>query len=110
VLRRQRREREALPLFVASIAAGQPTIKAVMDERAERWARNEQGRREHLAHQWRRVRRRLSKYGDNLRPALLACWNTCGWPADPVYLLDMLQMSDTGRLDLELRRRFERRK
>jgi hypothetical protein len=100
VLRRQQIERDALPLFATTIASEQPAVDDVMTARAMIWARQERKDRAHRAAKWRQARRQLASYGDNLRPVLAAHWQRCGWPADPVYLLEMLHMFDTGRLEL----------
>ncbi|MGE4043406.1 MAG: hypothetical protein AB7F35_01035 [Acetobacteraceae bacterium] len=99
VLRRQRLERDALPLFADLIAERQPSVDAVMQKRADDWVRFEQEQRDHRAAQWRKARRRLYAYGDNIRPVLLSYWNQHRWlPGDPVYLLDMCHMFDRGTL------------
>ena len=101
VLRCQKREREALSLFADEIQDQQPNVDDVMAARAARWTQREQDGRAHRALKWRQSRARLARYPDRERSALLAYWQRCGWPADPVYLLEMLHMFDTGRLDLQ---------
>lgn len=99
VVRRQRQERESLPLFADLIAEQQPTVDRVMEERADRMARTEQSSRDYRAGKWREARHRLYGYGDNIRPILLSYWNNHRWlPGDPSYLLDMLHMYDRGKL------------
>lgn len=100
VTRKHAREREALPLFAAQIAAEQPAVDNVMRDRAEAFARWEGCQRVQRATDWRRARRTLSAYPAAERSALLEYWNRCSWPADPVYLLCMLNMYATGRLEL----------
>jgi hypothetical protein len=100
VRRRQQNERDALPLLAAMIEAEQPTLDDVMTARAASWAQQEQKDRAHRAAKWREARRKLTSYRDDVRPALLAFWQRCGWPADPVYLLEMLHMFNTGQLEL----------
>ncbi len=39
-------------------------------------------------------RARLASYTENARPALAGYWNRRGWPADPVYFMEI--MHDTG--------------
>lgn len=104
VLRHQRSEREALPLFAATIAAEQPAVDDVMTVRAANWTQQERKDRAHRAAKWREARRKLASYSGYVRPALAAYWQNCGWPADPVYLLEMLHMFDTGQLRLPLPR------
>lgn len=101
VVRKQARECEALPLFAEQIAATQPAVENVMRDRAEAFARWEGNQRTQRASDWRRARRVLGEYQGAERAALVAYWNACRWPADPVYLLCMLNMYATGRLDLQ---------
>src|SRR5271163_274730 len=68
--RRQQIEREALPLFAATIAAAQPTVDAAMNQRAASWTQQEQKDRAYRAAKWRQARTRLAGYGDNLREEL----------------------------------------
>lgn len=100
VERKQAREREAFPLFADQIGASQPPVENVMRERAEAFARWEGNERTQRAFDWRRARRVLREYEGEERAALVAYWNACRWPADPVYLLCMLNMYATGRLDM----------
>ena len=98
--RRQRLDREKIPLFADLVAAGQKDADMLMRERAEAWERQTASQRAQRAADWRRARARLRSYGDNLRPARLAYWQGCKWPADPSYLLSMMHMFDDGRLDI----------
>ena len=98
--RKQRLEREALPLLADMVAADQMDADSIMRERAAAWEAQTIRDRQRRAELWRRARSRLSAYGDNVRPALLRYWNACRWPADPSYLLSMLHMFDTGQLDI----------
>lgn len=97
--RKQHREREALPLFADAIAAEQPDADQVMQQRAERAARQQADDRAYRAAGWRRARARLAEYPDPLRAQLRAYWQGCGWTADPSYLLGMLTSFDRGELD-----------
>lgn len=97
--RKQRRERESLPLFAEAIAAEQPSADDVMQLRAERAERQQAQDREHRAAEWRRARARLASYPQPLRAQLRTYWQGCGWTADPSYLLSMLRMFDQGRLN-----------
>lgn len=99
--RKQRLERERLPLLADLVAEQQPAADAVMADRAERWERSEQAARDRRAADWRRARARLASYGDNLRPMLRQLWNAAPYPATPVYLLDMLHSFDRGNIDPE---------
>lgn len=96
---KQRREREAIPLFASDVAAGQRDADTVMRERAERWERAQIEGRARRAQLWRDARKKLAAYPIEQRRDLLAYWQRCGWPADPVYLSSMLHMYDTNRLD-----------
>jgi hypothetical protein len=97
--RTQRRQRESLPLFRDLIAERQPSIDAEMARRAEWWPRMQQESRDRRARDWRRARRRLAEYGDNLRRLIVRLWCDCPYPADPCYLLDLLHDIDAGRVD-----------
>jgi len=97
--RKHRLERERLPLFAKQIAEQQPDADTVMAERAERWVRWQQERRDTRAANWRRARAKLFTYGDNIRAVLRRLWNEAPYPAAPEYLADMLHRYDTGRLD-----------
>lgn len=99
--RAQQAQRDKLPLLAPLIAERQPSADAEIARRAAWWPRVQQRDRDRRAHDWRRARARLARYGDNLRPLLIQLWNGCPYPADPVYLLDMLHSIDTGRIDPE---------
>ncbi|MGY6259180.1 hypothetical protein ACXIVK_37785 [Paraburkholderia caledonica] len=98
--RKQRLEREALPLFADQIAAEQIGADEEMEGRRAQWDRQTASDRLRRATQWRRARGRLRGYLAPVRSALHAYWQQCRWPADPEYLLTMLHMYDTGRLSL----------
>jgi hypothetical protein len=61
----------------------------------------QQDARDRRAADWRRARRRLAAYGDNLRPVIRQLWRDCPYPADPSYLLDLLHAVNAGRIDPE---------
>ncbi|MDG3575997.1 hypothetical protein P7F60_06350 [Rhizobium sp. YJ-22] len=99
--RKQRMERERLPLFAEVIAEQQPDADTVMAKRAVQWDQWQQEHRDQRAQLWRRARQRLFGYGNNIRLTLRRLWNTCPYPGTPVYLLDLLHSYDVGRLDPE---------
>lgn len=99
--RKQRLERERLPLFSEMIAEQQPDADTVMADRAEKWVLWEQENRNRRAANWRRARARLFSYGDNVRQVLRDLWSKAPYPGTPEYLLDMLHSFDVGRLDPE---------
>jgi len=71
-----------------------------MEKRITQHAKTEQITRDHRAQKWRKGRKRLDGYGDNIRPILLSYWNIHRrLPGDPMYLLDMLHSYDIGRLN-----------
>lgn len=98
--RGQRREREAFPLLAPLIAEQQPPIEEIMARRATRWIEDQQAYRARRAAEWRKARVRLGHYAPDIRAKLLAYWQGCKWPGDPNYLLSMLHMFDTDRLDV----------
>lgn len=101
VLRRQRNEREALPLFADQIAAEQPDVDVVMEARRNNWRRHEQTDRDRRAEKWRQGRARLAAYPIEIRGRLLNYWNNHRWlPGTPAYFLDMMHMWDSGVLHM----------
>ena len=99
--RAQQTQRDKFPLLAPLIAEQQPSAEAEMARRAAWWPEVQQRDRDRRAHSWRRARVWLAGYGDNLRPLLIQLWRDCPYPADPVYLLEMLHSIDTGRIDPE---------
>lgn len=99
--RKQRLEREALPLFADVVAADQPDADQVMAARLAKSLEVEQMTRDRRAADWVRARRRLASFGGNAAAVLLAGWNRAPYPADPVYLLMFLHSFDQGRFTLE---------
>jgi urease accessory protein UreF len=98
--RKMRLEREALPLFADEIASEQIDADTEMAGRAARWSTRQRLDREHRAAKWREGRRKLRAYAAPVRAQLLAYWQSCRWPADPVYLLSMLHMFKENHLEL----------
>lgn len=99
--RKQRLEREAMPLLADLIAEAQPEEDAVMHARAVRWAESEATTRLRRADRWREARRRLAALSGNERIVLRDAWNRAPYPADPVYLLDFLHSYMGGRFTLD---------
>jgi hypothetical protein len=106
---RRRLELEALPLFSEQIAtehAAEPALEhpdadTVMAHRAVAWDQYQQQNRDEKAARWREARRRLSTFGDNVRPILRKLWNEAPYPGDPGYLLSFLHSYDVGRIDVD---------
>lgn len=97
--RRQRLEREKLPLFADMVAAEQPSEDEVMAARAERWEIMEEEQRAAKAAKWREARARLNSLGGNLRAVVLDYWNQHRWlPGEPGYLLDLVHQVREGRM------------
>jgi len=99
--RKQKAEREALPLFAGQVAAEQIDVDEEMTAPRLQWERQQATDRKRRADKWREARRRLNDYQEPVRGVLLAYWQGCKWPADPSYFLSMLHMYDTGRLALD---------
>lgn len=97
--RKQRLEREALPLFAGHIAAQQRGVEDEMRDRADRWSVSQQASRDQRAESWRAARRRLFTLNHDLRHLIRALWRGCPYPADPVYFADLLHQIEVGRLD-----------
>jgi len=96
VVRKLARERAALPLFADRIAAAQPGIDTIMNDRGARWARREQEMRDFRAGQWRKIRARFYALSPAQRDAVRAAMHRYGGPADPIgwaYLI----CQETGR-------------
>ena len=99
--RKQRLEREALPLLAELVAEAQPSEDDVMEARAANWQNQERRSRAYRADRWREARRRLSAFSANERAVLRDAWNRAPYPADPVYLLDFLHSIAVGRFTLD---------
>ena len=99
--RKQRLEREALPLLAYLVAEAQPSEDDVMEARAVQWLEHERRSRALRADRWREARRRLSGFSADERAVLRDAWNRAPYPADPVYLLDFLHSYGVGRFTLD---------
>jgi hypothetical protein len=102
--RKQRREREAHPLFAEQIAqeqAERPGVDDVMQQRAESFARREKEERYHRARKWREARAKIAAHDEPARSTIRKFWNDAPYPADPVYLLGMLHDIEKGRIRLD---------
>lgn len=99
LLRKQRLEREALPLFAGQIANHQPEVDDVMHDRAADWLNAQRARRQERAAHWRDVRERLFAIDESLRMTVRRLWRTCPYPADPSYFGDLLHQIAVGRID-----------
>jgi hypothetical protein len=97
--RKQRLEREALPLFADEIAAGQHGVDEEMARRAVWWDERERDQRRERAGRWRDARARLFALPDALRRTIRTIWRTCPYPADPACLADLLHQIAVGRVD-----------
>lgn len=101
LIRKQRLEREALPLFSDQIAVQQPAVDEVLHDRAIGWMDAQRDRRTERAAHWRDARRRLFVLDSALRVTVRALWRTCPYPADLSYFADLLHQIAIGRLDPE---------
>jgi hypothetical protein len=97
--RKQKRERDSLPLLADQIAETQPDADTVMRERDRRWEADEIERRKRRAADWRRARARLFILGDNNRRVVREVWAVAPYPATPTYFIDMLDRIDRGTFD-----------
>jgi hypothetical protein len=95
----QRRQRDRLPLLADLIAAEQPSIEAVIEERHQAWPKWQQEKRDDRAARWREARRQLATYALITRHAIRRLWNDAPYPGDPSYLGDFLLQIERGRLD-----------
>lgn len=99
--RKQKAEREAMPLFAAEIAASQKSPDDVMQDRADSWAASEARTRLWRADRWRQGRREIDAMPPRMRQKVRAAWDGAPYPADPVYLLDFLHDLRVGRYSLD---------
>lgn len=98
-LRKQRLEREALPLFADDIGATQHSVDEEMARRAIWWEVAERERRDQRAARWREGRSRLFAFPDRLRHRIREIWRTCPYPADAASFADFLYQIEVGKLD-----------
>jgi hypothetical protein len=94
--RKQRIEREALPLFAEAIAATQVEVDEEMRRRSVRWINREHEDRQQRAVRWREARARLFALPEDLRRRARDLWRRCPYPADPTYLADFLRSIEAG--------------
>ncbi|UWR62783.1 hypothetical protein [Phaeobacter inhibens] len=99
--RKQRMEREALPLFADQIAEEQPSEDQVMANRAKAWSEQEVRDRSARAGKWREARRMIDSMPEDERRAVRRAWDCAPYPADPSYLLSVLHSYSLGRIDLK---------
>ena len=99
--RKQKKEREAFPLFADEIAENQPSADAEMQRREELWSNSQAKDRHRRAEKWQEARAKLRSYPEQERCKLLAYWNKRIYPGAPEYLLSMMHSYDMGRLDME---------
>ena len=99
--RKQRLEREALPLLADLVAEAQPSEDDVMRARADQWTAQEARDRSRRARKWLEARARLAALSSIERAVLRRAWDCAPYPADPVYLLDFLHSYSTGRITLD---------
>ena len=78
--RKQRLEREALPLLAELVAEAQPSEDEVMDARAVRWLEQERRSRAYRAARWRAARGRLAAFSANERRGPARCLEPCPLP------------------------------
>ncbi len=98
-LRKQRNEREALPLFADVIAERQPSVDQEMVRRVRWWDESERRTRQHRADAWPRGRATLFALEPAQRQVIRDLWRTCPYPADPSYFADLLFQIGRGSLD-----------
>ncbi len=99
VVRRQKREQDALPLFAEQIASEQPSVDAVMVARIASAATSQQKHRNWLARKWREQRQRLNRIPEPDRSAVLDHWNGHKWfPGHPISLAGFLDLYERGGL------------
>lgn len=98
-LAKQRRERDALPLFADVIASGQHSVDEEMARRAEWWPEQQQRMRDERAAVWRQARASLFEFPADTRRTIRRIWRTCPYPADPYSFADLLHQIRVGKVD-----------
>ena len=98
-LTKQRREREALPMFADMIAATQHCVDEEMFRRARWWPQQQQRLHDERAKVWRRARARLFAFPDAVRCSIRRAWRDCPYPADPYSFADLLHEIRIGKVD-----------
>jgi hypothetical protein len=96
---KQRREREAMPLFADMIAATQHSVDEEMARRAAWWPDQQQRLRDERAAVWRQARTRLFAFPEALRRSIRRAWRDCPHPADPYSFADLLHQIRVGKVD-----------
>jgi hypothetical protein len=99
-LRKQRLEREALPLFAEMISARHHPVEEEMARRAIWWDDYERDRRNARAARWREARARFFALDGELRRTIRILWRTCPYPADPANFDDLLHQIRVGKINL----------
>lgn len=99
--RKQKAEREAMPLFADEIAANQRSPNDVMRARAEAWAVSEARTRKWRAERWRQARREIDAMPPRMRRKVRVAWDGAPYPADPAYLLDFLHDLRVGQCSVD---------
>ncbi|WP_432816576.1 hypothetical protein [Sulfitobacter sp. JB4-11] len=98
--RKQRRERDALPLFAEQIAAAQPSEDEEMSRRADLSHAQEIRWRSDRAAKWRKARRMIDSLPAEDSLAIRRVWDCAPYPADPSRLLSVLHSYSLGKIDL----------
>lgn len=86
VVRKHKREQEALPLFADQVARLQPSVDDVMSARRQRWDKTEARMRTDHALHWRRVRAKYYALTEEVRAVVAKRWTEWRGPAKPFYL------------------------
>jgi hypothetical protein len=97
--RKQRLEREALPLYASEIAENQHSADEEMERRAVTWDRVEQSKRDYHALKWREARARLFSFPEPVRLQIRRIWRACPYPPDHAYFSDLLRQIQIGKED-----------
>jgi len=97
--RKQRLEREALPLYAQEIAENQHCADEEMARRAVTWDRVEQSKRDYQASKWREARGRLFSFPVPVRLQIRKIWRDCPYPPDHAYFSDLLRQIQIGKED-----------
>ncbi|MCW2318529.1 hypothetical protein M2322_004098 [Rhodoblastus acidophilus] len=97
--RKQRLEREALPLYASEIAENQHSADEEMARRAVTWDRVEHSKRAYHALKWREARARLFAFPEPVRLQIRRIWRDCPYPPDHAYFCDLLRQIQLGKED-----------
>ncbi len=95
--RKQKRERDALPLLAPLIAEHQPSATQQLQSYGHRWHQTQHNRRHELAQVWKRARAAFYTLPPAARVATRHSWNTSPYPKSAYSFADFIHAIVTGK-------------